>query len=268
MNECNRCGDPLNGASRCPRCGSRNTNPPGSVGPIGGFPVLVDKRTAEQEILFGSVTAPLSAVTARRPLSRWILITVTVGLLLIFLILTLMKDPLRIFREEPPGQNRTGGVQAVPVGDLSQETPTLGPGATHLPSDQMILSIQRPDPHDVPPLPVQGLADGDPPVCWVPRDEDESLVIDAGVERSWSHLLLYRCSLPSARTTPPKELTVEVRTPGQTRSRLLRLRNEDTPTRVDLGGLLADQLILTLSPAAAAAGLSGIVGYHFEEKEP
>ncbi|MFH1531151.1 MAG: hypothetical protein ABIK09_10525 [Pseudomonadota bacterium] len=271
MSECNRCGDPLDGASRCPRCGAHNPQPPDPDSPIGGFPVLVEKRTAEHEVArFGSVTGPQSAVTARRPLSRWILITVTVGLLLMFLILTLMKDPLKIFRAEPPGQGRGGGIQAVGgVGaeGPDQEPPSLGPGATRLPSDQMELSIHHSDPEKVPPLSVQGLADGDPPVCWVPRDEDETLIIDAGFERSWSHLLLYRCSLPSAGVTPPRELTIEVRTPGQARSRLLHLRNEDAPNRVDLGGLLSDQLILTLRPARTAAGLSGVEGYHFEDKE-
>jgi hypothetical protein len=221
---------------------------------------------------FGSVTAPLSAISARRPASRWILISVTVGLLLVFLILTLLKDPLRIFREEPPGQNRGSGMQAVPAGGPGragpyEATPSLGPGATHIPPDSLTLSIHNAETRSIPPQMVHGLADGDPPVCWVPRDEGETLVIDAGTERSWSHLLLYRCSLPSARISPAPELIIEVSTPGQARSRMLRLRNEDAPTRVDLGGLLSDQLILTLRPPHAAAGLSGIVGYHFEDQE-
>lgn len=273
MSECIRCGDPLEGASRCPRCGARDTRPPESHAPIEGLPVLIEKKTAEHDVArFGSVTAPLSTISAGRPLSRWILISVTVGLLLVFLILTLLKDPLRIFREEPPGQNRGSGMQAIPAGapggsGPGAATPSLGPGASRIPPADLSLSIHHPDPRRLPPRQVHGLADGDPPVCWVPRDEEETLILDVGAELSWSHLLLYRCSLPAARTSPPPELVIEVSTPGQARKRMLRLRNEDAPTRVDLGGLLSDQLILTLRPPHAAAGLSGIVGYHFEDQE-
>ncbi len=273
MSECRRCGDPLDGATRCPRCGARDTRPPDSENPIGGFPVLIEKKTAEHDVArFGSVTAPLSTISTGRPLSRWILISVTVGLLLMFLVLTLLKDPLRIFREEPPGQKRGSAMQAAPPGGHpgsgpTAETPSLGPGANRIPPEEMRLAIRHPDPGKVPAQQVQGLATGEPPVCWVPRDEAETLVVDAGVERSWSHLLLYRCSLPSVRPTPVPELVIEVRTHGQARSRMLRLRSEDAPTRVDLGGLLSDQLILTLRPTHAAAGLSGVVGYHFEDQD-
>ena len=234
----------------------------------------MEKKTAEHDIArFGPVTGSLGIVTPGRPVGRWILIMITLGLLLIFLILTLLKDPLRIFREGPPGQARGGAAQqgdpGLPGGPgTSLAPPALGPHATRLPSETLSLSIRHPDPTLIPPLQVQGLASGKPPVCWVPRDDEEELVIDAGEDRSWSHLLLHRCSLPGAGASDPVELNIEVGTPGGTRSRLLRLRSDDAPTRVDLGGILSDQLILTLQPTRTTAGLSGVVGYYFEEQEP
>jgi len=233
----------------------------------------LDKKTAEHEVArLGGVTSPHSAVSNQRTFSRWILISATAALLLLFLILTVMKDPLRVLGEKPSKQVSGGAAHAVPAGrgqaGADPETPALGPGAARLLPEELRLSIRHPDPERVPPVPVQGLADGEPPICWVPRDDYEHLVIDAGAERSWSHLLLFRCSLPSVAISTTQELAVRVSIPGQARSRLLLLGGEDAPTRVDLGGLMSDQLVLTLSPTRAAAGLSGIAGYHFKPKEP
>ena len=212
----------------------------------------------------------MSAVSGRaRPLSRWVLITITVSLLLVFVVLTLMKDPLRIFREEPPGRNRSG-LTALPVGNTGagtsgNETPSLWPGGVVIPPDELQISIDHPEPRRVPNALVQGLADGQPPTCWVPRDPKEQLVLDGGKVRSWSHLLLFRCSLPDADSAASTELTVEVHTADGSRSRLLLLRAGDAPTRVDLGGQMAERFLMTLHPVNRAAGLSGVVAYHFEE---
>ena len=259
------------GATRCPRCGVRRTRPPDTDNPIGGFPVLVDKKTAEQDVArFGSVTAPLGVVVPRRSVTRWILIMITTALLLIFLILTLMKDPLNIFREDPPGLGRGSAARSVSteVGQLGSgdgDIPSLGPGAVRLPPDELQVYIGHSDSKPAPPVDVEGLADGDPPTCWVPQEDGERLIVDAGARRLWSHLLLYRCSLPNAGAEEAPELTVELSTAAGHRLRLLRLRKEDAPTRVDIGGIETDQLVLTLRPTHASSGLSGVVGFHFEE---
>lgn len=262
------------GASRCPRCGVRRTRPPDSDNPIGGFPVLVDKKTAEQDVArFGSVTAPLGAVVARRSVTRWILVMITTALLLVFLILTLMKDPLNIFGEDPPGRGRGSTAQSVSSevahpGAAEREIPSLGPGAVRLQPQELQVYVEHSDSERSRPVDVEGLADGDPPTCWVPHEDSERLIVDAGTGRSWSHLLLYRCSLPSAHAEAPPELTVEVSTPAGQRLRLLRLRMGDAPTRVDIGGIRIDQLVLTLRPIHASSGLSGVVAFHFEDLTP
>jgi len=238
--------------------------------------VLLEKKTTEHDIQrFGSMTSPMSTVSVdAHPLSRWVLITITVCLLFVFLVLTLMKDPLRIFREEPPGLSKGTGLTALPAGNLDagtnsmNETLSLWPGRVTIPPNELQISIHHPDSRRIPPLQIQGLADGHPPTCWVPHDAEEQLVLDGGKVRSWSHLLLHRCSLPGANTAVPPELTVKVHTADGSRSRVLRLRAGNAPTRVDLGGQLAERFLLTLHPVNSAAGLSGIVAYYFEESGP
>jgi len=234
--------------------------------------VLLEKRSPDLETgRFGAVTTSFPVPQPSRPRSgRLLLIAVTVTLLMAFLVLTVMKDPVRIFREDPRAAAAGSGAgQAVPQGRIGGQDPddiplSLGPEQYRVPPEDLLLTLIPAGAAEVPLVDLGGLTDGSPPVCWVPRHQGETIEIDAGGIRSWSHLLLYRCSLPDA-SDQQGEVQAEVTLGGGYQTRVMRLSPGASPTRLDLAGHVSDRLFVSLTPSGGSSGLSGVVAYCFKE---